>query len=283
MIMDKLSSNYYIVDNKSYSSSNINYKFKDSDYHFYEVLRTTGGIMIFLEDHLERLKNSLETKGFQDVFKEEEVRENLRKLILVNHNKEGNIKFLCKPFRSKFTCACYYIRHSYPEEIDYKTGIELSTFVIERTDPQIKQIKINNFIRQKIKNSTSKKLVYEILLVNNKGLITEGSRSNIFLVRGDTIYSASEDLILPGITRKYVLEVARNNKIEVKEMEIKQKEINNFEAAFISGTSPKVLPVSKINDHQFIPNHPISILIMKGFNEMYNSYLNSKIKENFTL
>ena len=275
--MDIIISTYYVIDNKIFKSYNINSKFDSSDYVLYEVLRTTNGILIFLEDHLERLKGAIEKIGLKDYYKEKEAIENMNSLLHANNNQRGNIKLLCRKCDSKLQYASYYVPHVYPNEIAYTEGVDLATFAIERIDPGIKQIKINEYIRQKLEVTSITKNVYDVLLINKRGLITEGSRSNFFLVRGEKIYSAEESLILPGITRKYVLDIANNFNIEIVEKELKLMEIRNYEAAFLSGTSPKVLPVKKIDNCHFKTDHPVLRMIREEFDEIYNSYINSRI------
>ncbi len=277
--MDILSSDFYIIDNKSYRSCDINYQFNNSKYLFYEVLRTTQGILIFLEDHLERLMSALETFGYNSLFDENNLKENLRNLILANEYKQGNIKYLCRPLKSKLMYTSYYIPHSYPDEACYQYGVDLLTFRIERDNPQVKQIKINNYIKKNIQNLLLHEPAYEVLLVNYNGLVTEGSRSNFFLIKNDTVYSASEKCILPGITRKYVLEIIKNHDIKLKETNIKLQDLENFEAAFITGTSPKVLPVRKIDNHQFKTDNSLLVMIMEKYNEIFNAYIQKNISE----
>ncbi|MBN2523019.1 MAG: aminotransferase class IV [Bacteroidales bacterium] len=274
--MDTLSCDFYVIDNKSYRSYDINNQFNNSKYLFYEVLRTTQGILIFIEDHLERLMSALKTYNYSHLFHENDAKENLTNLLLLNRYKQGNIKFLCRPLKSKLVYASYYIPHLYPDEAHYKCGVDLLTFRIERNNPQIKQIKINNYIKNKIQNVLLKEPAYEILLINHKGFITEGSRSNFFLIKNDTIYSASEKYILPGITRKYVLEIIKNSNIKLKETDIALQDLEDYESAFITGTSPKVLPVRKIDNFLFNPDNPVLGTIMRKYNDVFNSYIQKK-------
>jgi branched-chain amino acid aminotransferase len=275
--MDTIISSYYVIDNKIFKSHNINSEFDSSDYILYEVLRTTNGILLFLEDHLKRLKGALEKIGLKDLYNEKEAIENMNSLLCANSNQKGNIKLLCRKCDSKLQYASYYVPHAYPNEKAYAEGVDLATFVIERIDPGIKQIKINEYIKQKLEVTSLTKNVYDVLLINKRGLITEGSRSNFFLVKGEIIYSAEEFLILPGITRKYVIDAAHDLNIEIVEKELKLEEIRNYEAAFLSGTSPKVLPVKKIDNCHFKADHPVLRRIRGKFEEIYRFYINSRI------
>jgi branched-chain amino acid aminotransferase len=82
-------------------------------------------------------------------------------------------------------------------------------------------------------------------------LITEGSRSNIFFVKNDKLITAPDNLILNGITRKYVIAICKENKIDVNYECVKADDIKSYDAAFMTGTSPMVLPFSCINDVSF--------------------------------
>lgn len=65
--------------------------------------------------------------------------------------------------------------------------------------------------------------VYEVILVNIKGYITEGSKCNVFFIRGNTLVTAPENQVLAGITWKYILPLARQHHISITEKNIKKK------------------------------------------------------------
>ena len=88
-------------------------------------------------------------------------------------------------------------------------------------------------------------------------LITEGSRSNIFFLKGETLVTSPDNVILNGITRKHILEICRENNIKVEFACVKVDEISEFDAVFMTGTSPMVLPFYCIDDKFFNVKHPL--------------------------
>jgi branched-chain amino acid aminotransferase len=98
---------------------------------------------------------------------------------------------------------------------------------------------------------------YEAILVNEMDQITEGSRSNIFFVKNDKLITAPDNLILNGITRKYVIQICKENKIDVVFECVRASEIRNYDAAIMTGTSPMVLPYSCINEVSFSIKLPV--------------------------
>jgi branched-chain amino acid aminotransferase len=249
--MDTIIGNYYVIDNKLHNSSEVNFQFNNSEYITYEVLRTKRGVLLFLEDHLERSLNSIRRLNLEKLYNESELVNQLKLLVSSNSNREGNIKFLCKYLPDKILFAAYYIPHAYPLEDIYKNGIKLITYNIERNKPQIKQVSINEKINLEIRTLLQKGDVYEVLLVNHQGFITECSKANFFLIKGNSIFSAPEEFILEGITRKHILEIAKKLDLKNIPLLLKIKDLKNYDAAFICGTSPKVLPVKYINYLEF--------------------------------
>lgn len=272
--MDKITGQFYIDNNKLIRSDYLNYSFNNSDYRFYEVIRTAKGIFLFFEDHLARLQESLISLNLNQLFEISDARNCLDSLIKANNFLEGNVKLLCKVKNNKLEYSSYYIPHNYPAKELYETGIKLKPYVIERIQPNIKQIQVNENLKKQISEITANADFYEILLVNHNGYITEGSKSNFFLVKENTLYSAPESLILKGITRKYVLKVAKKLGLEYQEKLISLNDIALYESAFICGTSPKVLPVNEIDGISFDIYNPVLRSILNSYNILFEQLLN---------
>lgn len=86
----------------------------------------------------------------------------------------------------------------------------------------------------------------ECIFVRN-GLITEGSHSNIFFVIDKTLYTHPEsNLVLPGITRKNVIRIAREAGINIREEALNDNRLRFAQEAFITNTSAEITPVIDI-------------------------------------
>lgn len=95
----------------------------------------------------------------------------------------------------------------------------------------------------------------EALVLDNHGHVSEGSAMNIFMVRdGVLITPPVTDNILEGITRRSIIEIARNELgMEVVERSIDRTEVFIAEEMFMTGTAAQVVAVTKI-DHRTIGN-----------------------------
>jgi D-alanine transaminase len=80
-------------------------------------------------------------------------------------------------------------------------------------------------------------------------MVTEGSHANFMGVIDGVIRThPTDNLILPGITREVVLEIARGLGIPVVEEPIAESEIDRLDEAFLTGTTTDVMPIVRVND-----------------------------------
>ncbi len=153
----------------------------------------------------------------------------------------------------------------------YDEGIKTLTYNAIRENPHAKVI--NQSLRDNVNALLKEKDCYEALYINDKNEITEGSRSNTFFLKGKKVYTAPAKDVLLGVTRQRIIRLCRENGIEVIEMPIKLNEINKFDAVFMSGTSPKVLPIKYIDDIKYDTKYPLLLKIMKIYDDEINNYL----------
>ena len=114
--------------------------------------------------------------------------------------------------------------------------------------------------------------LYEVLLVDNGGQITEGSRSNVFFIKKGEVYTSPLHQVLPGVTRGKIIEIIKSKGIPIHEVPILASDIASFDAAFISGTSPKVLPISQVGETKLDVNNPLLRQIMKLYDQEIVNY-----------
>ncbi|MCP4310388.1 MAG: hypothetical protein GY790_03920 [Bacteroidetes bacterium] len=240
---------------------------------YYEVVRIIGGKFLFLDDHLERLSRSIDGTGL-NFPGEPAILENLKALLSENNFTEGNIRIcLRKSSRTKPDLFCFFTPWFYPNDCTYLSGVQLISYSHERPNPGIK--KWDERFRTDVHKTIREHGVYEAILLNERDEVTEGSRSNVFFVdQANRLVTPPFENILPGITRNYVLQICRDQGIEVNERAVTRNELNDFAACFITGTSPKVLPVWQIDQYQFRVDHPI----LKSIMEQFDSILNENLK-----
>jgi len=243
----------------------------------YEVIRVIKGIPLFLEGHIERLYNSAVIIEKNIWLNKNEIETSIYKLIKESNITEGNVKLIFN-YNNVNNFYAYFIPHNYPSEGEYKEGVEVIFYHGERENPNAKVIAAD--FRNRVQMEITANGVYEAILVNNKGYITEGSKSNIFLVKDNAVYTSLKKDVLPGITREIIIDLCNRNHIIFKEESIKYTDISSFQGLFISGTSPKILPISCIlNSEGNIKidstNNSLIQKLIKIYDENLEEYINN--------
>ena len=241
---------------------------------YYEVIRLIDGKLLFLSDHLERLSQSLSGSGIAYPGSQK-IMESLGLLIKENPFRKGNIRLILQQSdENEPLLQCYFVPYFYPDPNMYTKGVKLHIYPHMRPNPGIK--KWDDQFRNSVSRYILEHEVYEVALKNQQNQITEGSRSNIFFIdRAGSLISAPGNDILQGITRKYVLELAAGQGIRIEERTISTDTLDDLVSVFISGTSPKVLPVKQIDDFFFDVNHPLLRLLMSQFERLVLNSLKS--------
>lgn len=239
----------------------------------YEVIRVIKGVPLFLEEHLDRMFHSANITGHELSRNEKEIREDIKKLILKNDISDLNIKLLSAEVEEiGKVFLVYCIKSFYPPLEYYENGIKTILFDYERQNPNAKVL-FTSF-KDEVAKELKEKNAFEALLLGKSGHIPEGSRSNIFFVKENKVYTAPESEVLIGITRKQILQVCKELGIEIIEESIHKKDINKIDGAFMSGTSVNVLPISTINKLKINSvDNEIIIKINKAYEKKMIDYI----------
>lgn len=228
----------------------------------YEVIRILQNKPLFLKEHLQRLQNSASlVLTYQPSHKK--IIEGICSVIKSNDLSFGNIEI---QINNEQQLLIKIIPHSYPTESMYEKGVCLGLLQAERQNPNAKEK--NQTLRERANILMKEKNFFEVLLVDNEGFITEGSRSNVFFIKNHEIYTSPTKTVLQGITREKIFEICHQQNITIIEIPIPLDEITSFNAVFMTGTSPAVLPIQKIEQYSFFPKNTLSEKIKDFYNQL---------------
>ncbi|MDO5139079.1 MAG: aminotransferase class IV, partial [Oscillospiraceae bacterium] len=232
----------------------------------YEVIRLTDGKPQFLPEHYARLENSLGAIGKPVPFSCETLGQSIAELAEEGQIKNHNIKL---EVDLSGHGMLYLNPTHYPSLEQYAEGVRTELFLGERKNPHIKMM--DQALRDATDAAIKTHNLYEVILVDRAGQITEGSRSNIFFIKNGELYTSPLGQVLPGVTRNKIIEIVKNKGIAVHEDPIPASSVADFDAAFISGTSPKVLPIASLGDITYDVNDPLLRSLMDWYDEAFLS------------
>lgn len=91
----------------------------------------------------------------------------------------------------------------------------------------------------------------DALMLDWRGYVAEATGANVFFVMDGVIHTPTPDCFLDGITRRTVIQLAREAGYEVVERHIKPEEMANAQEAFLTGTAAEVTPIAEVGDYRF--------------------------------
>jgi branched-chain amino acid aminotransferase len=236
----------------------------------FEGMRSYGGKVFRLEQHLDRLWDSATAIWLEIPISRAEMADAVNETLQANNIKDGYIRLVVS--RGVGTLGLDPNRCSqpqvivitdkielYPEDF-YRNGLEIVTASTLRNhpaalNPRIKSLNYLNNILAKIEGL--KAGCIEALMLNHKGEVAECTGDNIFLVRDGVLETPPLDAgILEGITRDAVIELAREAGIEVREMSLTRHDVYIADECFLTGSAAEVIPVVKIDSRAIGSGQP---------------------------
>jgi branched-chain amino acid aminotransferase len=236
----------------------------------YEVIRVEERVPLFIDNYLERLSGSFRIMDESLPVSPTEIISTLRRLIRINEHISGPVKMIIG-LGSSPVFIMYLMKPHLPDPEEYKTGVKTILMEAIRKNPNAKVW--NEELRKSSVDLLQQSGAYEAILVDNHQCITEASRSNVFFIRGSSVYTAPPQLVLPGITRQKVLEVCQKLNLRVYMEPVLVSDLGAFDACFLTGTARRIVPVRFIEDKTFEPENTVLLTISNGFEQLVRDYI----------
>ncbi len=256
----------------------------------YEYIAFYNGNFLDVDPHLARLGRSLSLLKIPAPMGWEPLKLVMRELIERNHRTDGAVylqvtrgiaprdhafpKPGTRPILTMTVCA---------PKLPKPHQIADGAAVITRPDERWKNCDIKSIAllaNVMAKQAAVEEGAREVWLTLPDGSITEGSASNAYIVTPKGVITHPADHhILPGISRHAVLKLARENGIGVQERPFFVDEVKAAEEAFITSTSPNVLPIVTIDGHKIGSGKPGEVT--KKIMRLYHLYIFKQTGRNF--
>lgn len=253
----------------------------------FEGMRSYGGKVFRLQEHLDRLWNSARAIMLTIPMTKEEMGAAVYSTLKANKIEDGYIRLVVT--RGSGSLGLDPNRCSHPEVIIitdfialypkefYEKGLEIITASTIRNhpaalSPRIKSLNYLNNILAKIEGLQAG--CVEALMLNHKGEVAECTGDNIFLVKDGELLTPPNDAgILEGITREAVMQIAEAIPMTVRELPITRHDVYIADECFLTGSAAEVIPVVKV-DSRPIGNGqpgPITKDLLERFHKLTRS------------
>lgn len=227
----------------------------------FETLRSYNGKPFKLTEHLQRMRSSAEKLSISFEYTNAEISESIKELIGKNNVQDAYIRITLSRGAGKnglginenlkSTMLIQAKSFTPYERRLYDEGIPLIVSRHRRSAScPISSHKTTNLLTSILLKEEAKRMsANEVVVINTDGYVAECVVSNIFMVNNGSVVTPSPDTnILPGITRKTVLDICRNSGIPAREECFKIETLIKAKEVFITNSLMEIMPVSRIDD-----------------------------------
>jgi branched-subunit amino acid aminotransferase/4-amino-4-deoxychorismate lyase len=255
-----------LIDQAQISLFNIEYTY---GFGVYESLRVKEKVPYFVVDHVERLMTSAQLIQLKHTLRVEQVIGWINELISKTEEKTYNLKILLIGSRAPEEAQLYILplAPKFPDKKLYRHGARVITTYYERLFPQAKSLNMlpSYLAYREAQNQNA----YDSLLIDREDRILEGTRTNFLALKDRTLFTPSNKDVLHGVARRNLIHIARENDFAVEEKDIFLQEVREYDAAMLTSTSSKVMPICEIGEFRFEEISPELKELMK----LYDAFL----------
>lgn len=241
----------------------------------FETMRSYNGIPFAFKEHMRRFEKSCKILYIPVNYTKNKILTIIKKLLVLNglHLKDAYIRITAtRGFSTSFReeenrnpTLLIFTKELNVKDLENKRAVGVNLETVEFCRDFFPHIKHTSYIQSSYaitKVLKSKKDIHEVLFLDAEKHILEGATSNIFFYREKEVVTPLSGKILPGIMRKYVIDILNKNGYLVRERSIHYDEIKQWQGAFITNSIIEMLPVAKIDRIN---------LSMTGFKQIYET------------
>lgn len=240
----------------------------------FETFKSYKGKFLCWEDHFERLSGGLKYLDIENHFTSDSLKKETIRLLEKNKLSQVDalIRVQCwregiRGYKSASTKMSWMIQTG---EVQSNIPSVKLTLAETRCIPSValdRRYKLSNglnFIKAtqeaKLKNTD------DALMLTIEGLISESTSANVFWIHGGNVFTASEECdLLPGITRKVLMEIMQRNGISIQTGKFSIDHFRHAEAAFCCNSVQEIQVIKYLDNIAFEKDHPLVKKIMVLF------------------
>ncbi len=224
------------------------------------------GILDF-KDHLKRMRKGLRFFHFKMPYSSTEWRNHVNKLLSLNDLKEARVRWMVwrEQGISQSAVICQPLASEKKQKRGWRVVIQ-KVKGLKRESPDVKSLDYSLF--RKVLLKAREKGFDEAILVNESGYLVEGTRSNLFFVKDNILYTPSLSCgCLRGITREHVLRLAKKLGMGCRAVKATPAMLLSADEAFVTNSLVGIMPLVRIGQkskYDFLFAHTVTSLYNKN-------------------
>lgn len=250
----------------------------------YEATRTFGRKPFRIDQHLERLFNSAVKIELTPTLTKEDIKKELEKTLAASPHENHSLRIILTrgtnrdlgldPELAAFNNLIIMTKAIPPNpQWWYTDGVSM-IFHHKKSTQKGSLPKSGNYQDNMLAHKEAiARGATDAIMINTEGHVTEGSTSNVWLVKnGEILTPALADGVLEGLTRKTLFEMAGAQNLKMTETSLTQEDFLGADEVFVTSTTRNIVPVTRIEDQAIGTGKPgkITLDLLRRYLEFVN-------------
>jgi len=240
----------------------------------FETMRALRGKIIYLDEHLKRLRRSARILKIKTPYSEKQLKDLIIKEVLIAKESDARVKLILSPNKPKAKISLILKKYTPYSAPGYNKGFsaQIARFkqneksIMARLKTTSRALYENNF------RAAKKNCFDEAIILNRKGHLTEATRSNIFFIKDKEIFTPSLACgCLGGITRKVVFALAKKRRLKIHCGKFTLKDLFASDEAFLTNSLMGIMPLVKVENKIIAkPPYRVTKILIKEYQKLWN-------------
>jgi branched-chain amino acid aminotransferase len=218
----------------------------------FETVRSYNKKIVYLDEHLKRLNNSCKLIGLKLKLSPANLKNVIKKTVEGNCLKDAYVRLTVWKSLSGVDISVIAKKYDVYPSVKYKAGFLAGVSTLRQAEGSLlAKIKTTSrlFYELCLKEARSRGCD-EVVIINNSGYITEASRSNIFLVRNNELFTPFLECgCLDGITRRVIIDLAKKYDIGLHEGNFTLQNLYLADEAFLTNSLMGIMPLVMVEQN----------------------------------
>lgn len=219
----------------------------------FESMRSYNNKIVYFQHHLKRIKNSCKLMDMKFIYGIDKSKEIIQRAVKINGLFDAYVRLTL--WKSKSNTGILIAAKNYrpPSLRKYRRGFRASVAIFRQNENSFfSRLKTANYLLSQLSYSQARRGGFdEAIILNNRGYITEGSRTNIFFAKNNAIFTPGLECgCLDGITRRVVFDLAKQYNIKIYEGNFTLLDLYGADEAFLTNSLIGIMPLASIARRQ---------------------------------
>lgn len=215
----------------------------------FETMRSYNNKIVYLEQHLSRIKKSCKLINMRFPYNINKLKEVIKRTVKINGFSDAYVRLTLRKSKAGTEASVITKVYQPPPSKKYKDGFRACISMLKQNEGSLlSRIKTENRLLYQLSYLKAREKGFdESIILNSRGYITEASRSNLFFIKKDEIFTPNLECgCLEGVTRKVIFDFAKKYGIPLEEGNFTLSNLYDATEAFLTNSLMGIMPLASI-------------------------------------